>query len=366
MENKSRCILDSMNFNQVQKNDMFNPDIINVMVNDYSMKRLDFEMLIRQMILSRYFPLIQCLTELTSKVANIMCGDNVIFVSKSPRYIFIEHDTVNYVECEDKSIIIASVEYLSKNCDSVEEYITKLYNIFECNKVNNISIEDLKNIEIDIKQIYYDNDMANLSSLQNKDDKRIIEMYNNREIPLTLHQLDCDKMYNKRTCYIEYFGYTQVTKLFAYNLAQFIDDKKCLEIMAGKGCLSYALKQYDIDIIPTDNYNWGNERLNQWLDVEEIDCLDAIEKYGKDVDYIIIGWTPYGDPIIEKVFEKIKEVNPDLEIIFIGESEGGCTGTDDMFDIVEEIEEERFFNTDISYFTWYGLHDRPMLLRIKQ
>lgn len=341
-----------------------------IAANDYSMNRLNYELKNRdnRFMSLHPFPLKECLVELTNKILSMMT-DNILYINKVLDYDFNNYPNIDYLECEDTTVIIASVMYLSKDCDTLDKYINKIYKKFSAMNTKKILRQQLDDIEIDIKSICYNNDIRRTADFINKvenSDKLFVSKYEERMIPLTLQELDSDSRVNYRNTYIKYFGYTQITKLFAYNLAQFIGDKKCLEIMAGKGCLSYALKQYDIDIIPTDNYNWDCQRLNQWLDVEELNCLDAIEKYGKDVDYIIIGWTPYGDPIIEEVFNKIKEVNPDLEIIFIGEDVGGCTGTDDMFDNIEYIRDERFDIVELSYFTWDGLHDRPMLLGVQK
>src|SRR5699024_6074466 len=68
--------------------------------------------------------------------------------------------------------------------------------------------------------------------------------------------------------------------------AKWIGERKVLEVMAGRGWLSHALRELNVNVIATDDYSWSYEC--GWLppvtDVEELDAIKSVEKYGKDID----------------------------------------------------------------------------------
>lgn len=169
-------------------------------------------------------------------------------------------------------------------------------------------------------------------------------------------------MFYWRKEYNQNFGYPLYAKNWIKPLARFIGDKKCLEIMAGTGFLSYSLSLYGVNITATDNFWWKNNFKN-FYDVEKLDCISAIEKY-KDVDYIIISW-PCIDNFAAQAIKTIKKVNPTAQIIYIGEEFGGCTADDEFFNITEKINNLKFENA-VKYFrSWDGIHDRILLLKPK-
>ena len=200
------------------------------------------------------------------------------------------------------------------------------------------------------------------------------------------HLLDAHTaVYELRDQFIEAGGFCLVSYDWVRKLKDtIIKDGKCLEIMAGSGMLSKALKDVGCDIIATDNKAWGefpHKKFNTWFrepftDVEEIDCIDAIEKYGKDVDFIIVSWA-YMDDTCYRALLKMREVNPDCLMIYIGEYGDCCadenfTEAAESFDIhwfehkkdgkepiVENLEEiyDNLVEVRKLYKQWYGIHD---------
>lgn len=330
------------------------------MENNYTMERIDYEF----NRVSIDFPMRECIIEIVRNILRLM-NDNIIVYNDYNS--FPTDKSSNIITVGNNIIIIYNVyvyPHRYKNVEELKRFILDEYKVFN---VNNISIEDLKDFKIDVEQIYnlYKRTAFNYNLRTEMNEKLILSYYKDKKLPLVIQELSDRTITNTdmRFLYIKYFSYTAVTRAFIDNLAMFLQDKRCLEIMAGQGCLSYFLQEEGINIHPTDNASWELDTAKYWTDIEIIDCLDAIRKYGKDIDYIIIGWTPPNDDIINKVFDTIWEVNPDLEIIFIGE-ENECTGTYDMFDNIEYIEDERFELVQQSYTTWYSLHDYPMLLKV--
>lgn len=159
-------------------------------------------------------------------------------------------------------------------------------------------------------------------------------------------------------------GYAMVTQRFCKSLAKFIGkDSKVLEIMSGTGALAYGLRNEEINIIATDNFTTYTETL-LWTDVENIDAIAAVKKYAAEVDYLLVTWPPYQNPIIDNVLELIANINPDIKIIHIGEP-NGCTGTETMWEYLIPVEDNDFIDVCSSYHTWSILHDFPGLYKIK-
>ena len=87
--------------------------------------------------------------------------------------------------------------------------------------------------------------------------------------------------------------------------------------------------------------NWKRKTFTH---IEVMDAIDAIKKFGKEVEFIIMSWPPYNEPIAYEVLKTMREVNPNLKLIFIGEDYGGCTADDNFFDNVKEIEDKEIIN----------------------
>lgn len=158
-------------------------------------------------------------------------------------------------------------------------------------------------------------------------------------------------------------GFPLIAKNWIKPLSKWISDKRCLEIMAGKGVLSYALKQEGVNIIPTDNFSWENFiNNNTWCDVENIDAIKAIEKYGKTIDIIIMSWC-YMDETGYKCLLKMREVNPNCKMIYIGEWAGGCTASDSFFESLTEIHDDSFEEISLLFPKWHTIHDNIYLIK---
>lgn len=89
-----------------------------------------------------------------------------------------------------------------------------------------------------------------------------------------------------------------------------------LEVAAGDGMLSHWLREYDIDIIATDDGSW---KIPIHGEVEHLDAIEAIRKYNPEV--VIASWLPMGELDLAILSEQVPN------FITIGETEGGCTGS---------------------------------------
>ena len=142
-----------------------------------------------------------------------------------------------------------------------------------------------------------------------------------------------------------------IDKIWTKDLAEWIGDRKTLEIMAGHGWLAKALEEHGVDIIATDNFEWRGFRHSKGKPfdlVKNMGGLDAVKKYTR-AEVLIVSWPPYENEEICNICEKW---GPDRPIIYIGEGGGGCTATDTF---------HRNFNTDehleMRIPQWDSLHD---------
>ena len=181
--------------------------------------------------------------------------------------------------------------------------------------------------------------------------------------------------YIDRFDFINISSFSLVSNKWVRPLSEYIGDKKCLEIMAGKGVLSKCLHDNGVDIIATDDYTWKwhRNRKNKsgqklkldelWYDVEDLNCLEAIDKYGGDSDYIICSWPPYGTKVLYKALLKMREIRPKSKMIYIGENKGGCNAEIRFFNEAVFINDDIKFNEIASlYQCWPQILDRMNLL----
>jgi hypothetical protein len=160
--------------------------------------------------------------------------------------------------------------------------------------------------------------------------------------------------------------YTFVSWKWINPFVEWIGGRKCLEIMAGAGYLSYALRQKNVDIISTDNMSWHEK--GKWslvTEVEKCTANQAIRKYGKKVDIVIMGW-PYMDDYAYKALKLLYYVNPKALMVYIGESWGGCTADDNFFNHFEHVSDLEFEKVSSKFEQFAGMHDYPYLGRYKQ
>ena len=210
--------------------------------------------------------------------------------------------------------------------------------------------------------------------------KEILEMIKNKQIPYYYPKDFYTRFgyygnfnieeemdgFKRRDVVIENMGFILISQDWIDTLSEILKGKNCLEIMCGTGALTKCLKDKGVNIKATDNFSWGgvsnwNKDKNYWTKIENIDCIDAIEKYGIDLDYIIMSWA-YMDDTGYRALLKMREVNPNCKMIYIGESDGGCTADDNFFNEINIIQNEKINEINQLYKSWEGIYDRFMLI----
>lgn len=180
--------------------------------------------------------------------------------------------------------------------------------------------------------------------------------------------------YVRHLC-IRFAGFALISQDVLYPMADYIrkitgkENPTVLELGCGCGSWAYGMRSVGFKVIACDNYfktygafredrsTWIN---NSWInDTHIMSAQTAIREYGKDVDCIFMSWPDYNGDCEEWIYT-IKDVNPDLPIIYIGEWDGGCTATDEFFENIYEVGYNTMSNVNAVYYDnnqWESIHD---------
>lgn len=132
--------------------------------------------------------------------------------------------------------------------------------------------------------------------------------------------------------------------------------RDAVDPLAGSGYWAYLLGQVGCEVLASDLMppapSSGNEwhrGADTWVPVRRADAVDAVRSWGLGRT-LLLSWPPYDDPIGALLVGAF----PGDRIVYIGEGEGGCCGTGEMFELLRsgwvEVAEHRPVQ-------WYGLHD---------
>ena len=113
---------------------------------------------------------------------------------------------------------------------------------------------------------------------------------------------------------------------------------------------------YGVDIMPIDNFSWilsNRYKVNAYI--KNMEAEEAILKYS-DRDIILCSWAPYGDPVLERIYDLSKQYKKTF--IFIGEINGGCSGQGEFW----EREDLKIKQLPIEVNSFYGINDVAVIL----
>lgn len=163
---------------------------------------------------------------------------------------------------------------------------------------------------------------------------------------------------------VQSMGCALLAKSWLRPLAEYIGGRPCLEVMAGTGALAWALGEYGVPVLPTDNYSLRNTFARHWVKVRRMDALRAVKKYGRDVDFVILSW-PFISPLPGQILTWLREHNPRCRMIYLGEWRGGCNVSDDFCDLAREdpAAAELVARLRKEYQSWYDLKDTIYILQ---
>mgnify|MGYP003365069577 CR=1 FL=1 len=160
------------------------------------------------------------------------------------------------------------------------------------------------------------------------------------------------------------FGYwATITQDFVAELKAAFPDQSFLELMAGNGYLSKGLRDLDVETYCTDDLSWSqyNQTGNlKMTEVESLDALSALDKYGSQVDNVILAWSPDREDIDYKVLQKIRQM--DVNFLLIGEK-NGATDSKEFWDDAQLIDDPRIDKVNQSYSRYDIVHDQLYLVK---
>lgn len=124
-----------------------------------------------------------------------------------------------------------------------------------------------------------------------------------------------------------YGMWSYVNAPFAKALSDYLAGRPVLEIMAGNGYISKGLRNNNPQqkIYTTDSQDWvtknetGRHPVTQ---IERLDALSAIKKYGNQVDFVIMSWAPDKQETDREVLQLLRQTYPTVHFLVIGERNG--------------------------------------------
>lgn len=177
--------------------------------------------------------------------------------------------------------------------------------------------------------------------------------------PLMSHEqwrfLTRDFNWSRRSEYTKKNGWFITTEETAVILADYLKDKKVLEVASGTGYLAAHLRERGVaDYTAVDLY------INYWHpDSPNYGSIvgDALGHINQDYHVVVMGWPPLGSPFGRKV---VQQMRGGQTLILQGESQGGCTGSDQMFYLIDDhftYDQELSDRLNEYHTQFEGIHD---------
>lgn len=167
-----------------------------------------------------------------------------------------------------------------------------------------------------------------------------------------------DKLLRNYRDYLEetYGMWSYPNAMFVNALSDYLNGTPVLEIMAGNGYLSKGLRDHNPTetIYTTDSMAWKKENQtgrHPVTQIEPLDALKAINKYGNSVDYVLMCWSPDKLTIDMDVLNLIRSRFPHLKLLVIGEKDG-ATNSKEFWHSAKLQQDQKLqrVNQQISHF----------------
>lgn len=167
-----------------------------------------------------------------------------------------------------------------------------------------------------------------------------------------------DKLLRNYRDYLEnnYGMWSYPNALFVHALSDYLSGAPVLEIMAGNGYLSKGLRDNNPTerIYTTDSTAWKDENQtgrHPVTKIEPLDAIQAIKKYGNDVDYVLMCWSPDKLTIDMDVLNLLRTNYPQLKLLVIGEK-NGATNSKEFWQSAKLSQDDQLkaVNKQISHF----------------
>lgn len=160
--------------------------------------------------------------------------------------------------------------------------------------------------------------------------------------------------------------FAKITKTVASRIADYIGpDSVVLDPLAGLGYFTKALREQGIATIGTDlKVSYHSEKSSD--EIEKLDAISSLMKYGDKITHVIISWAPPSNykydeiddsnSIDSQIIQYVIHNLPNVSIIHVGEGYGGCTGSDEALDMLNQVFDA--VEDNFGYSSVSGIYDR--------
>lgn len=174
------------------------------------------------------------------------------------------------------------------------------------------------------------------------------------------------KLRNFRDYLEETYGmWAYISAPFVKDLADFIDGRPTLEVMAGNGYVSKGLRDNHQMVYATDSLDWKKENQtgrHPITEVEQLSASDAFTKYQDQVEVIVMVWSPDGLEIDWQLLQQIRAAKKDYDFIVIGE-QNGATDSKAFWQNAELINSPAVTQLNRHFQSFDLIHDQVFLVK---
>jgi hypothetical protein len=160
----------------------------------------------------------------------------------------------------------------------------------------------------------------------------------------------------RRDYFAKEYGWSVPSQEAVDKVKEFVGSDNIIEIGAGHGAWAKIMQDAGIQITPTDSFSDRGAFVpkdNAYTDVQDLKAMDALAQYS-GYNALMMSWPPYDEPLAADSLLAFTGG----KLIFIGEGEGGCTGDDRFFEVLNA----NWKNVGgVNIPRWTGIWDRLYL-----
>jgi len=150
----------------------------------------------------------------------------------------------------------------------------------------------------------------------------------------TIKNSRLEHSYYGRMEYVKEFGWAIPDVDSIFGIAEFatngfVEDTTILEINAGKGLWAYLLQLALVPVIPTDSNPWKDS----FTRIEKMDAASAVHRFKPKILMTI--WPSYDESYATVALYDFLRFGGE-KLIYVGESEGGCTADRRFHEILDK------------------------------
>ena len=178
-----------------------------------------------------------------------------------------------------------------------------------------------------------------------------------------------DKLLRSYRDYLEdtYGMWAYISAPVISDLSHYLNRAPVLEVMAGNGYISKGLRNLSQTqtIFTTDSQAWTKENetgKHPVTTIEPLDALAALQRYGSEVDYVIMSWAPDKQTTDWELLQAIRADYPNITLITIGE-QNGATNSKAFWQNAQFVEPEATQQLNRNFDTFDLINEQIYLVK---